>query len=341
MSTILRALRRLEREKSRPSERPLREQVATGSEPARRFPVALVVIAVFAVGIGLGAGALLFWPQRIDEAPTAAQDVAAAAEASRPRPVPAAAEASRPHPVPAAAERSRPRELAAAARPRLAPPAPPPAPPVEPEPAPAAEALARETGPAPAAEALAGQTGQPARELALAEPPPAVEVAREPARPEPALPGEALSSDVEVVRRIAPPPLEIRHEEWEEPRPPQPGEVRPGAEALRPRKTAARQGPPEAPPAPRAEAEPPPLPAESPFPSERSAVPVILVSRTQWHPEAERREALIEVETDAGPEAWRVHEGDSVGPLVVERIEPSGVIFLYEDVQLRHAVGGE
>jgi hypothetical protein len=161
-------------------------------------------------------------------------------------------------------------------------------------------------------------------------------VAEEPA--EPALSREALGSEVAVVRRIAPPPLEIRPEAWE-PAPPRPGEVRPGAEALKPRRPGAGARPAQAPPEPRAEPEP--EAPESAYPAEPSAFPVILVSRTLWHPEASRREALIEVDTGGAPEARRVREGDSVGPLVVDRIEPSGVVFLYEDIELRHAVGGD
>jgi len=34
-----------------------------------------------------------------------------------------------------------------------------------------------------------------------------------------------------------------------------------------------------------------------------------------------------------------LHEGDAVGPLVVGRIEPSGVVFLHEQVELRRRVG--
>ncbi|HEX5066466.1 MAG TPA: hypothetical protein VFY49_10145, partial [Myxococcota bacterium] len=63
MSTILKALRRLEEEKSRgASSRPLREEVASGpGEPPRRRFSWLPVLAML-VGAGLGASAWWFWP---------------------------------------------------------------------------------------------------------------------------------------------------------------------------------------------------------------------------------------------------------------------------------------
>jgi len=56
-----------------------------------------------------------------------------------------------------------------------------------------------------------------------------------------------------------------------------------------------------------------------------------------WHPAAERRVAEIEVE--GRPEPLVLHEGDAVGPLVVSEIEPSGVVFLHDEVELRRRVG--
>jgi hypothetical protein len=69
----------------------------------------------------------------------------------------------------------------------------------------------------------------------------------------------------------------------------------------------------------------------------RSAVPSIYVEHTEWHPLAERRVATVEF-TDRG-ESLELHEGDAVGPLVVKKIEPSGVYFTYDGVELRRRVG--
>jgi hypothetical protein len=69
----------------------------------------------------------------------------------------------------------------------------------------------------------------------------------------------------------------------------------------------------------------------------RAPVPEVFVARTVWHPVAERR--MAEVEVRGRPEPLRLHEGDAVGPLVVGRIEPSGVVFLHEEVEVRRRVG--
>ena len=45
------------------------------------------------------------------------------------------------------------------------------------------------------------------------------------------------------------------------------------------------------------------------------------------------------VELEGRDDALELHEGDAVGPLVVGEIEPSGVFFVYDGVQLRRRVG--
>jgi hypothetical protein len=65
--------------------------------------------------------------------------------------------------------------------------------------------------------------------------------------------------------------------------------------------------------------------------------PEVVVTRTIWHPSAERRVALV---LGAGDSQEReVHEGESVGSLQVLRIEPSDVVFLREGVEVRLRVG--
>jgi hypothetical protein len=69
----------------------------------------------------------------------------------------------------------------------------------------------------------------------------------------------------------------------------------------------------------------------------RAFVPNVLVVRTVWHPTAERR--IAEIEVEGRPELLLLHEGDAVGPLVVSEIEPSGVVFLHDKVELRRRIG--
>lgn len=68
-----------------------------------------------------------------------------------------------------------------------------------------------------------------------------------------------------------------------------------------------------------------------------AAAPEVVVTRTIWHPSAERRVALV---LGAGDSQEReVHEGESVGSLQVLRIEPSDVVFLRDGVEVRQRVG--
>jgi hypothetical protein len=60
------------------------------------------------------------------------------------------------------------------------------------------------------------------------------------------------------------------------------------------------------------------------------------VERTVWHPDAARRRAWVRLE---GRSSTELHEGDSLGGIVVRRIEPSGVVFVVEGRELRRAVG--
>jgi hypothetical protein len=62
-----------------------------------------------------------------------------------------------------------------------------------------------------------------------------------------------------------------------------------------------------------------------------------VVTSTQWHPDTARRSASVAVAGREGPLVLRT--GDAVGPLVVTRIEPSGVVFRMGDVEIRRRVG--
>jgi hypothetical protein len=83
-------------------------------------------------------------------------------------------------------------------------------------------------------------------------------------------------------------------------------------------------------PKPAAATEPAPPPAIV-----RALLPEVHVEQTRWHPDAARRTARIEM--DGGPH--EVQEGDVLGPLVVTTIEPSGVVFLHQGVEMRRRVG--
>jgi hypothetical protein len=139
-------------------------------------------------------------------------------------------------------------------------------------------------------------------------------------RPE-SLSAAALASRVEVVDRMAPPaPSSDAVSEPPTPLPAAP----PDATAARREAAAAGSG----------RSRPSPV---GPSKLVRAFVPSVLVVRTVWHPAAERRVATIEVE--GRPEPLLLHEGDVVGPLVVSEIEPSGVVFLHDEVELRRRIG--
>ena len=66
-------------------------------------------------------------------------------------------------------------------------------------------------------------------------------------------------------------------------------------------------------------------------------MPDVVVMRTLWHPSSDRRTALIRVDGEEGTR--RMAEGDSVGGLVLLKIEPSGVVFAHDGVQIQRRVG--
>jgi len=75
-----------------------------------------------------------------------------------------------------------------------------------------------------------------------------------------------------------------------------------------------------------------------------SAAPVpalrdVRVARTIWHPTPGRRHAYVEVSGLAGP--LRVREGDLVGHLSVKKIEPWGVVFLEDGIEIQYRVGAD
>jgi hypothetical protein len=306
MSTILKALRRLEQEKAG-KDRPLREQVTglgggSRDDPgaSRRWPILLGGIGA---GVTAGAAVLLLALSASDPAPPPAAAVAA---------LPGAEDA----PPPSAAPLER---RATLSPPAVAPAAPaasvvaPPAPLASDEvevvdrglpgpridPAPVELPAATQEGPVPGSVRPfqhAERRAQPAaRRLPQEEPA--------------AAPPPSASADPSPVTEAAPP----------SPAPPPVRETAPPSPSL------AAPARPEAASAPRRAAPSPP----DPFPALR-------VERTTWHPLAERRLAVVDV---AGEGARELREGDPVAGATVATIEPSGVVFRFDGRDVRRKVG--
>lgn len=349
MSTILKALRRLEEEKAANEEtRPLREQIARTPDAfrARRSGWAAAAIALV-LGIGAG-GAAIWWMFGGESAKrqVVAAVPAPAAVAPAPAPAPQA-----PAPAPQHVEPGPPDQAFASdvemvdrpeALPRLA-----DAEPVQPGPAPSGLGMHRPVESSAAAER--------ARQAALAEyqaaerarrglPVEAVPAAPpQPAEPVPVIP----APDVAQAQPVAP----TAREPESAPAPPAPVAPAPAPEPV-----AQAPAPPEPAPAPAPQvAEVKPVPKPAPRPAAKPAppraapkeeapppappVPQISVSveKTQWHPLADRRIAWVRV--PGATDAQRVVEGDVVDGLVVSAIEPSGVVFDRDGTKIRRGLG--
>lgn len=318
MSTILKALRRLEREKSAPvSERPLREAVATAaSAPARRRPGWIAPALALLVGVAVGAAALLLWP-------SAAPEPDEGAQLARREAPPAA-------PAPRAAER----------RPKRAVPQPMPKRPARPAPATAAEgppeeafASNVEVVPRPPFEPrIAAEPSH--RPSAAAEAPPA------PAEPEPAA-ANTRAAAPPAPTPVAPPAPERAAAKPPPPKPAPPPKAvppPPPAPAPEPEPKLASSSAPEA-AAPPAEPPPPPKAAPAPKPAPAALPPTLRVEKTVWHPLAERRVAVVR--TGEGDETLRLHEGERVAGYEVGEIKPSGVVFRRDGEELERKVGAQ
>jgi hypothetical protein len=68
----------------------------------------------------------------------------------------------------------------------------------------------------------------------------------------------------------------------------------------------------------------------------RQHYPEIRVTQTVWHPRTERRLALVGI---SGRAPIELQEGDQLGGLAVGTIEPSGVAFKYDGVEIHCRVG--
>ncbi len=302
MSTILDALRKLQREREgKDSQRDIRRAVAQPS--ARRSRRALRALAVVAVLLaGAGAGAWFMIPE--EGAALAARWLpleswlgAAEPEASAPAEtaeVPASRAARRAAPPPTA------RQVPAPAQPAPVPPrpvaradVPPPAPPPPAEPV---QPLPRPPVAEPVVEhAAASAEGSPPPAV-VPVPVPAPESAP-PAPPTPARAEKPLAN--ERAKREAAPLV---------------------AEQTRPRAPAKS--------APRAEEAPPPraAPAAEQAPASTAPhgdeIPEIVLRSVRWHPLAARRVVSLEL-PQIGP--LELHEGDIAGGVLLLSIEPGGI----------------
>jgi hypothetical protein len=312
VSTILKALRRLEEEKSRGgSQRPLREEVASGpgEQSSRRWTSWLPVLALL-IGAGAGASAWWLWPyERTLDGAAELEPVAAAPREDpklTPPPValqPTAPAVPIPEPEPAAvapgmeiAEAGPPEDAFAsdvevvdrpqptpriepAPEPSIAAAAKPiPAAPPDPEVSPAAERVAV------AKRAEAAARAAKAREKRVSASPTPTQVARAPID--------------------APPPAVIVPEPAPEPEP-------------------------EFEPAPIAS-----VPTPAPAPPVASSAE-ITVTRTQWHPERGRRSADVRFDG----KSRSVHEGDTVAGYEVSEIKPSGVVLTRAGERVEQKIG--
>lgn len=83
-------------------------------------------------------------------------------------------------------------------------------------------------------------------------------------------------------------------------------------------------------------AEPEPTPPKTPATVSSYSGPTLTVERTMWHPIAAKRFAVVIVGSGASRE---VREGDEIGTVLVARIEPSGVIFSDQGKEFHRRIG--
>lgn len=72
---------------------------------------------------------------------------------------------------------------------------------------------------------------------------------------------------------------------------------------------------------------------------EQQGVPRFAINGTTWHPHRQRRTAVVSVEEAGETRVVEVREGESVGPLKVTEIGPTGVTFSHEGKQVKRRIG--
>ena len=318
MSTILKALRRLEDEKSRAlTSRPLREEIASAPrDMPRRRRLPWLPVAAMIVGAGLGASAWWVWPYERGGDPV--REAGAGGVAQSP-----SAPGSTPRADSPVTRRLPPGFHAGATE-------------IEGQ----LEHLA-DAGPdagAPPADAFSSNVEVVQRPPPTPRLEPAPKGERAPDRVIPDPPGVAVEPPAALARRSkAPTPRDAAPERVaaaagaalpEMPTAaPQPVEPKPRVEGAKP----------TAPAAPRETA--PPRVAKTLAPAAISksseAASDVHVTRTQWHPEPARRSADLDV---AG-RRQSVHEGDVVDEYVVTEIRPSGVVLTHDGERVERSIG--
>jgi hypothetical protein len=320
VSTILKALQRLEDEKSEGVERSLDEQVVShhllpDPEPNRRG----LKIGIAAIGsLAVAAAAFLLWPIGEDPDAVVATDSTPAAVAPVAAPAPA-------------------KQKVAANKPRRRTPA-------RAQPAKRGQADLSEAKAAAIVEVVQRLDEQPADSGAPAASPNRAVLAAEPKRSarrpsarktEPKTANNAAKSRPAAEQVADAKPVAIQK--------PEPAAT---AKSVEP----APQKPAPAPPEPIEIAavapKPAPVPESIPAPVrepekkvvQRAKLPSLSIEKTIWHPDTDRRIAIVKL-ADA-EEVLRLKEGDAIGPLVVESIKPGSVLFNHDGIEIRYNVGG-
>jgi len=87
------------------------------------------------------------------------------------------------------------------------------------------------------------------------------------------------------------------------------------------------------------DSEPIPAPIREPAQKivQRAKVPSLSIEKTIWHPDTNRRIAVVRL--IGTEEVLRLKEGDAIGPLVVESIRPSSVVFNHDGIEISFNVG--
>lgn len=347
MSTILKALQRLEDEKTADVERSLEEQIVErrsrpGPDRRRGLSIGLAAIG----GVALAAAVFLLWPSREES------DAVVAMESPPLVAAPAPAQ-------PAAAEKPR-RQPAA----RTAPAAPEQAAPAEVEIAAVVEVVERlDAQPADSGDPAASQNrvapnAEPKRsERRPGAHKPKTQRANEAAAPRSAK-ERVTSAESPALEKATPPAIEeAKPLAVQDAKPSAIEKTRPAAiqKAETPVNPAAGSSPaataattPTAPveiaavapePAPLVGSDPIPAPIRQPQQKiiQRAKVPALSIEKTIWHPDTSRRIAFVKlIGTD---EVLRLKEGDAIGPLVVESIKPGSVLFNHDGIEISFNVG--
>ncbi len=165
---------------------------------------------------------------------------------------------------------------------------------------------------------------------AVSAPPPAARSAP-PEAPSPAVPVPVSSPEAVEVAASSP---GIAEDIRLITRPPKPGAAAPDPPAAR--ETAPALSRPRSPePAPAVRARRSEAPAIQTI--ERPPMPEFVVTRTVWHPEAGRRVAMIRRSGQDAAQAFG--EGENLGVLEIVEIQPAGVLFRRDGVEIKRRVG--